>query len=423
MMSKTNSSEPDQPLKVGYILKMFPRLSETFILNEILELERQGVEVEVFSLMPPGDGRFHGSLSELKLTIEYVLREKPESYWDRLAKLPGGLVPDMDRWQTAVKFLREHSIPKELDMLLRALWIGALAKSRGVQHLHAHFATISTRMAALVNILYDIPYSFTCHAKDIFRETVDRNLFRELTDRSAFAITVSDFNRSYILDHTPGIEAEKIKKLYNGINLSFFEVPDDRSPLKSDPVKIISVGRLVPKKGFGILLESVRMLIDEGINLEVSIIGDGEDQDSLLQLNQRLGLTNHVNFLGALPIEEVRRKCSEATMMALACIPDSDGNMDALPTVLLESLALDLPAVSTTLTGCPEILAEGSGELVEPGDARALADGIKSLKNRVDSGDWKPGSARKRAESLFNLSTNVGTLKAHFESSALLGDQ
>ena len=209
-MSMTPSSEHDQPLKVGYILKMFPRLSETFILNEILELERQGVEVEVFSLMAPGDGRFHGSLSELKLTIEYVLREKPESYWDKISNFPPGIVPSMERWQLAVDFLREHSIPKELDMLLRAVYIGAEARTRGVQHFHAHFATISTRMAALVNLLYDIPFSFTCHAKDIFRETVNRNLFRELTDHSAFAITVSDFNRQYILDHTPGIDAAKV---------------------------------------------------------------------------------------------------------------------------------------------------------------------------------------------------------------------
>ena len=140
------------------------------------------------------------------------------------------------------------------------------------------------------------------------------------------------------------------------------------------------------------------------------------------QLNQRLGLSDKVNFLGALPIEEVRRHCSEATMMALACIPDADGNMDALPTVLLESLALDLPAVSTTLTGCPEILADGTGELVEPGSAKALAAGIKSMKNRVDNSDWKTGSSRNRAEKLFNLSTNVATLKAHFESSALQGE-
>ncbi|NCG13934.1 MAG: glycosyltransferase [Planctomycetia bacterium] len=259
MTSKTNSSEHEPKLKVAYILKMFPRLSETFILNEILELERQNVGVDVFSLMPPGDGRFHGSLSELKLTIDFILREKPESYWDKLSKFSPGVVPHMDRWQNAANFLKEHAIPKDLDMLLRALFIGAKAKEKGIQHLHAHFATVSTRMAALVNILYDIPFSFTCHAKDIFRETVNRNLFRDLVDRSAFAITVSDFNRDYIIEKTSGVDATKIHRLYNGINLDFFEVPKDRSPLKASPIKLISVGRLVPKRAsmyFSRLFES-----------------------------------------------------------------------------------------------------------------------------------------------------------------------
>ncbi|MBC8260899.1 MAG: glycosyltransferase [Planctomycetia bacterium] len=417
MTSQTNSSEHEPKLKVAYILKMFPRLSETFILNEILELERQNVGVDVFSLMPPGDGRFHGSLSELKLTIDFILREKPESYWDKLSKFSPGVVPHMDRWQNAANFLKEHSIPKDLDMLLRALFIGAKAKEKGIQHLHAHFATVSTRMAALVNILYDIPFSFTCHAKDIFRETVNRNLFRDLVDRSAFAITVSDFNRDYIIEKTPGVDATKIHRLYNGINLDFFEVPDDRSPLKASPIKLISVGRLVPKKGFDVLLKAIRILADEGLDLELNIIGDGDEQEKLQNIAHNLELDGHINFLGALAIEEVRRVCAESSMMALACVPDADGNMDALPTVLLEALALDLPAVSTTLTGCPEILGDGSGQLVEPGSAQAMADGIKTLHARILSEDWKIGTGRARSEDLFDLSKNVATLRGHFESS------
>ena len=147
-MHNPTSSELDSPLHVAYLLKMFPRLSETFILNEVLELERQGVEVQVFSLMPPGDGKFHGSISELKLTIRYIPREKPEAFWARLGEFEPDLVPSMDRWEPAVEFLRKYRIPKDLDMLLRALIIGAEAKKSGVQHIHAHFATISTRMAA-----------------------------------------------------------------------------------------------------------------------------------------------------------------------------------------------------------------------------------------------------------------------------------
>lgn len=398
---------------------MFPRLSETFILNEVLELERQGVEVEVFSLMPPGDGRYHGSLSELKLTIRYIQREKPESFWTKLGDFEPGLVPQMDRWEPAVEFLRKYRIPRDLDMLLRALIIGAEAKLSGVQHIHAHFATISTRVAALVKILYDIPYSFTCHAKDIFRDTVDRELFRDLVERASFAITVSDFNRNFILENTPGVDAEKVIRLYNGIDLNFFETSE--APRNTDPLEIISVGRLVPKKGFDHLLNALAMLKSDNLNFRATIIGDGDEKHRLEQLCSQSGLGNEVEFTGALPIEEVRRRCADASMMVLGCVPDTDGNMDALPTVLLEALALDLPIVTTSLTGCPEIVGDDAGLLVEPANPTALADSIRTLATTIKEGKIIQGTARSRAEKLFNLSTNVSTLRGHFLKSALSG--
>lgn len=415
-MPNPTSSEPSSPLHVAYLLKMFPRLSETFILNEVLELERQGAKVEVFSLMPPGDGRFHGSVSNLKLTIRYIPREKPESFWARLGEFEPGLVPPMDRWEPAVEFLRKYRIPKDLDMLLRALIIGAEAKRSGVQHIHAHFATISTRMAALVNILYDIPFSFTCHAKDIFRETVNRDLFRDLVAGSSFTITVSDFNRNFILENTPGVDAEKIIRLYNGIDLNFFET--SKEPRKTDPLQIISVGRLVPKKGFDHLLNALAMLKAENLNFRTTLIGDGEEKERLQQQCQQLGLEEHVEFTGALPIEEVRRKCADSSMMVLACVPDTDGNMDALPTVLLEALALDLPIVTTTLTGCPEIVGDDAGVLVEPANPEALASSIRTLADKIREGQINQGTARARAERLFDLTTNVSTLRGHFMKSA-----
>ncbi len=415
-MQNPTSSEPDSPLHVAYLLKMFPRLSETFILNEILELERQGVEVEVFSLMPPGDGRFHGSVSNLKLTIRYIPREKPESFWARLGEFEPGLVPSLDRWEPAVDFLRKYRIPKDLDMLLRALIIGAEAKRSGVDHIHAHFATISTRMAALVNLLYDIPFSFTCHAKDIFRDTVNRELFRDLVACSAFAITVSDFNRNFILENTPGVDSDKIIRLYNGIDLNFFET--SKEPRKTDPLELISVGRLVPKKGFDHLLNALAMLKSDEINFHTTIIGDGEEMNRLQNQCQQLDIADQVDFTGALPIEEVRLKCAKSSMMVLGCVPDTDGNMDALPTVLLEALALDLPIVTTTLTGCPEIVGDDAGVLVEPANPEALAEAIRTLASKIKGGQIDQGTARARAERLFDLSTNVSTLRSHFINSA-----
>jgi len=413
------TARPDTPLRVGYLLKMFPRLSETFILNEILELERQGVEVSVFSLMHPTDGRFHGRLADLRLTTEYVFRDKPESYWNTLRALPPDEVAPLSRWEEAADFLRRHSIPKDLDMLLRAVLIARRARQLGIQHLHAHFATVATRMAALVGMIADIPFSFTAHAKDIFRETVNRELFRELVDRSAFAITVSDFNHQYIRANTPGLDETKLIRLYNGIDLSFF-APTDTSDAPAIP-HVVSIGRLVPKKGFAHLLQALRLCKDDGLRFRASIVGDGEELSRLQSLRDRLELREEVAFLGALPQEEVRRLLADATMMALACVPDQDGNMDALPTVLLEALALDLPIVSTTLTGIPEIVGDEAGVLVSPGDDRGLADAIASLWTSIRDGDRAAGIARARGERLFDLNKNVATLHDFYARSALAG--
>jgi glycosyltransferase involved in cell wall biosynthesis len=228
--------------RVGYILKMFPRLSETFVLNEILELQRQQVCVHPFSLRAPEDGRFHAGLAGLETAVEYVGNAKLEPLWSRLTRLPEDERPGAAGWSRAVDFLRRHEQPKELETLLRACWIAARCRRAGVQHLHAHFATISTRVACLVHLLTGLPYSFTAHAKDIFRDDVDVPLFTELACRASFMITVSDFNRAFILDRFREIPAEKVVKLYNGINLEQFRPP--AAEVDGDMPRIVSVGRL-----------------------------------------------------------------------------------------------------------------------------------------------------------------------------------
>ena len=405
-----------QSLRIGYVLKMFPRLSETFILNELLELEHQDAEPSVYSLMHPGDGRFHGRLAALRLTAEYFPRDKPESSWNTLCELRQGLAPSFDRWSEAADFLRRHSIPGDLDLLLRSVLIGARARAQGIQHLHAHFATVATRIAALVSMLTDIPFSFTAHAKDIFRTTVDRALFAELVDRSAFAITVSDFNRDFILSHTPGVDGRKIIRLYNGVDLDFF-TPNRPREMPEIP-HIVSVGRLVPKKGFDHLLQALRACKDAGFRFRATVVGDGVEMQNLLALRRELDLDADVTFPGSLPQENVRELLAEASMVALACVPDQDGNMDALPTVLLEALALDVPVVSTRLTGVPEIVGDEAGLLVVPGDDAGLARAIRELWEQIRSGARTPGRVRARGERLFDLRENVAVLRGLFADSA-----
>jgi glycosyltransferase involved in cell wall biosynthesis len=415
-MSPASDFQLSKP-RVGYVLKMFPRLSETFIMNELLELERQGVELSVFSLMHPNDGRFHGRLSALKLTAKYFPSQKPEVYWNAVHNLPERLGTPMERWPEAVELLRRYDTPRDLEFLLRAVAIAGAVRDAGVGHLHAHFATIATRMAMTVSLMTGVPFSFTAHAKDIFRETVDRTLFAELVERAAFCVTVSDFNREFILEHTPHVNADKILRLYNGVDLSALEPPVDRTT--PDVPHIVSVGRLVPKKGFDHLLRSLRLARDRGLRFRATIAGDGEEMAALTRLRQELGLEAEVAFPGAMAHERVSDLLREATLFALACVPDGDGNMDALPTVLLEALALDLPVVSTRLTGIPEIVGTEAGVLCEPGDDDTFAAAVCAMWERIKRGTQPRGVCRERAESRFDLARNVAVLRGLFERSVV----
>ena len=414
----SQNANGDSPFRVAYILKMFPRLSETFILNELLEMERQGAEASVFSLMHPADGRFHGRLAELDLTAEYLPKGSPETMWNTLRSLPKEFRPSLQQMDECADFCDRHTIAKPFDLMLRSAVIATQAKMRGIQHFHAHFATIATHVAAMASHMSGIPFSFTAHAKDIFRETVRRDLFKEVVDRSAFSITVSDFNRNYILEKTPGVDADKVIRLYNGIDLSFFDCANNPEKTAVDKPHIISVGRLVPKKGFDHLLHALAICKERGLDAKTTIVGDGDEEANLHALCTELGLDDEVEFAGALPQEEVRRLMSEATMMALACVPDTDGNMDALPTVLLEALALDLPIACTTLTGQPEIVGDEAGVMAEPGDQLGMADAITQVWEQIRGGKISAGVARARAERLFSLATNAGTLKTYMERNA-----
>lgn len=397
---------------IGYVLKMFPRLSETFVMNELLELERQGHDLSVFSLFLPNDGRFHGRLAELGLTARYVPSVKPESYWEEIQSIPTEFGVPIDRWPAAVEFLRVHAVPKDLEFLLRAVVIASEVRQRGITHLHAHFATIATRMAATVSLLTGVPFSFTAHAKDIFRTSVNRSLFTDLVRRSAFCVTVSDFNRNFICEQMPDVSADKVVRLYNGIDLEVFE--RNGAGVARDRPHIVSVGRLVPKKGFDRLLHALALCRDRGFAFRATVAGGGEQLPYLIALRDELDLASAVEFRGALSHEAVGDLMRDADIMALPCVREDDGNMDALPTVLLEALALDLPIVSTRLTGIPEIVGDECGLLCEPGDDMAFADSLCRLWEQIRDGRRASGVGRRRAERHFDLSRNVATLAGMF---------
>lgn len=399
-------------MHVGYVLKKFPRNSETFILNEILALQRHGADVTVFSLNRPDDGVYHRGLSELKRPVVYMLGRRPETMPAHLA----ASWPMLEQKREAVWGQFEDLVsgkrPDTFGILNWGLDLAHLLKKHRIDRMHAHFATIAAYVARAANALTDIPYSVTCHAKDIYREGVTADRFTSLLGKSDFVVTVCDANKNYIHENLEGQKLD-LRVLYNGVDVNAFH-PNHRKP-SSQPT-ILSVGRLVEKKGFHVLFDALAKMKQQGFTPKCQIIGDGEDADRLKKQVEELQLDN-VEWLGMRTQDEVRAAMAQATVMALPCIIGADGNRDALPTVLLEAQAAGLPILSTPVGGVEEIADFGkAGVLVEPNDVDGLARELTSLLGDSKRLQQLSIAGRARAERCFDLSTNVGKLLSWYQN-------
>jgi colanic acid/amylovoran biosynthesis glycosyltransferase len=411
---------PDQ-MTIGYVLKRFPRLSETFVLNEIIELERQGFRVEVFSLLrPPPEGR-HALLAELKAKITYL----PSSSSLERIRLYQGVneeVTDLLALQAASidnpVSLFSGKTPQDIASLhLKAMTVATLAQARGVDHLHAHFASDATTVALLAARMSGLPFSFTAHARDIYHTytnvAADNEMRRAKIAEAAFVATVSDYNRAHLRRLAPA-RAACIHRLYNGIDLSRFSP----NPSAAKTGLITAVGRLIEKKGFGDLISACAMLKSAGASFNCQIIGEGPLHDSLQNQISQSGLESLVEIVGPQPQEKLVGMMQKASIAVLPCIISESGDRDGLPTVLLEAMALGIPVVTTTVSGGPEIVLHGkTGLLVEPGDIADLAASIEALLQSPETMLRMGRAGRQRAQSLFSLTENVKTLSGYFARS------
>lgn len=394
--------------RIAYILKMYPRFSETFIVNEILELERQGVDVRIYSLRKPDDGRFHPSLARVKANVIYVPQypqmepEKVRAAHEYLAAARPAAYAEM---RTYAEGLAQ---PFGLKRFLQAGVIAAHLLKNPVDALHAHFASSATRVANFVTRLTGIPYSFTAHAKDIFHEEVSpASLQRKIAD-ARFVVTVSQFNKTFLQEHVQKEAPGDVRALYNGIDLQHF-CPDPT--VSRDPALILAVGRLVEKKGFDLLIDACAILNRRGIDFRCEIVGKGEMETVLRQQIIAHGLGRKVMLVGPRPQDEVRAAYQKAAVFALPCRIGSDGNRDGLPTVLLEALACGLPVVTTPVTGNPEIVDDGqNGRLVPENDPLALANALAALLQDAALRQQMSLAARTKVEQLFDVRRNVAQL-------------
>lgn len=390
----------DRNLRVGYVVKRFPRFSETFILNEVLALEARGITVEVFSLLDPPDEPRHAGLAKLKARIT------------RLADTSGPMMTPDD--EDAALFAGTTAAAAS-RLIAKAERVAELARARGLHHLHAHFASDATTVALLAARSAGLPFSLTAHARDIYHDYVDPETDtakrRTKLIAAAFTVTVSDFNLRHLTALCPEAET-RIHRIYNGIDLSSFR---PAGPARRKPGRILAVGRLVEKKGFRDLIDACASLAERGTDFDCRIIGDGPLHGALTEQITKLGLDERVQLLGPMPQETLTHILEEASLVTLPCIVTPDGDRDGLPTVLLEAMAKGLPVVTTTVTGGPEIVAEGkTGHLVSPGDPAALAEALQSLIRDPARAILMGQAGRLRAEAQFDLRASSAALAGLF---------
>lgn len=399
-------------LKVCYVLKRYPRLSETFIVNEIEELKRQGTQITILAQKDPGEDIVHEKVKSLSVPIFYL--PSPSSL-----SLKSWSIRHFERYSGKASDLSLDKLQGALSQQDYATWMqmamaAPLLKVLGINHIHAHFATWATTAASFLSGFTGIPFSFTAHAKDIYHESVDKKVLAEKIEKALFVITVSGFNRQYLeeLLRNEG-RSGRVIRLYNGIDLEQFSPSGE----EKEANLIVGVGRLIQKKGFEYLIRACKLLNERGRAFHCIIIGEGEERNTLEKMAANFSLGEKVAFLGAQPQSEVKRILQKASLFVLPCIIGDDGNRDGLPTVLLEAAALGVPIISTKVTGIPEIISHGqNGFLVAEKDPEALAEAMENLIDSPSLQNKFISCALVKVRTDFNLTENVRVLKGYFHS-------
>ncbi len=390
---------------LAYLFERFPSFTQTFCYREIRELRREGVRPPIFSIRRPGDEPAQDWESAIVEQVEYLPSEEElVREVDRAARkglLPEAAVRDLVEWGRKTDFLR----------LYQAAWLGPRLRALEVGHVHAHFAGLAARTAYWIERFFGIGFSFTAHANDIFAPKPFEISLGKLIGSARAVVTVSDFGRRFLAEKYPDAAA-KLERIYNGIDLSRFQ----RADFSAAPPLIISVGRLIEKKGFHDLIEACRLLEERGLAFRAEIIGEGPLEFVLREQIASAGLTKTVVLTGPLPQGEVSSRLARSALFALPCVAETGGGMDNLPTVLMEAMAAGLPVVSTNVAGVPEMVEEGvTGLLVPEHQPSALADAVARLLHDRPLAVSLGEAGWRRAANFFAIEQSSAALRVLYQ--------
>lgn len=390
---------------IGYILKGYPRISETFIINEIYLLEQMGLKLHIFSVKQPNEKKSHAVVDKIKAPVTYLpetasITESRFGVWlaKHLPRFAGSHLRLMRRrpraWLRTLlytifglgfQFSLKQGVRFKYSFIKEFLQAGMIAEqvlaaqeNEPIDHLHGHFCHGATTITMLASYMCGAPFSFTAHAKDIYLPKLNPNgLLQTKIANARFVATCTDANRQYLEQLYP--DGAPIHTIYHGLDTSLFA--PDRTQANHDVPVILSVGRFVEKKGFPYLVEACRILKARGRQFRCRIVGQPDEQSALVaQLVAEGGLSDVIQLEGGVTQEGLRAIYADADIFALPCFVVDNGDRDGIPNVLAEAMAMELPVVSTQISGIPEIVEHGvNGLLVGQKDALALANALEQL--------------------------------------------
>jgi len=424
--SPDSSSPVSSPLRVGYIVRSFPRLSQTFILNEVLALEASGVQVRIFSCTNPHESIVQPQVADVQAQIDYLEDGQHHSWlsllWQHLLLLcivPHRYLstlwyvlrhPEFDEGYTATSRYNCFQQAISLTHLLRQ----ARASNNMIDHLHAHFAHDPTLIAQLVHRLTGIPFTFTAHARDIYQ--IPAVALAERIQQAEAVVTCCQRNIEYFQSVVTAEHHAKLQVIHNGINLEDFQPSNATHETDKAPL-ILSASRFVEKKGYLDLLTACHRLKERGQNFRCVIYGDGPLSNQMAEAIDELELYDHVTLAGLCTQQELRRMMPQAAIFALTPFVTDDGDRDGVPTVLAEAMACGVPVVSTTVAGIPELVIDGqNGLLVAPHQIDEITDSLVILLNDEEKRRQFGSAARNTIIAEFNLQTGARQLANLYRS-------
>jgi glycosyltransferase involved in cell wall biosynthesis len=375
---------------IGYILRSYPRLSQTFILNEILALEQLGWNVHIFAVTHPHEALVQTQVADIRARIDY-LEVAEQRYWLTILLEHARLaLASPRRYLRSLSYVIRHpefdeayTATSRYQCFLHAVYLARLLRleqqqsGKGIRHLHAHFAHDPTLIAHLTRMLTGISYSFTAHARDLYQISV--SALAERIQEASEVITCCAANLHYIQSVVPEPLGAKVHLIHHGVNLDSFQ-PAPHADKPAERMLILSVGRLVEKKGFPELIRACQWLKQTGHRFQCLIYGEGPLHHKLAELIERLELVNEVLLAGSCTQQELVSILQQADVFALTPCVTEDGDRDGVPNVLVEAMACALPVVTTSVGGIPDLVCHDyNGFMAEPNDVEAIAGGLAAL--------------------------------------------